>query len=277
MIDEDWLAANRANWDESVAAHLSHPSYDLTALRAGRGDLYPIENSEIGDVSGLRILHLQCHFGRDTLALAQRGAQVVGLDFSGEAVATATALAAELGLEDRVRFVQADVRDAVAALADEPPFDLVFTTWGVLMWLPDLARWAAIVAKMLKPRGHLYLAEAHPSAMVLGDGGTAGGRLPTAATPYFMRDVMVVDAASGYANDQPLDNARTYEWHHGLGEVVTALLGAGLALEWLREHDAVAWPLFDGLIEGKDGLFRWPETAWLPLSFSLRAGRAARS
>ena len=277
MDDEDWLAVNRANWDESVAAHLAHPSYDLTALRAGRGRLYPIEAGELGDVGGLRILHLQCHFGRDSLALAQQGAQVVGLDFSPEAVATASALAAELGLADRARFVCADVHDTAAALTGEPPFDVVFTTWGVLMWLPDLDRWARIVARMLKPGGWLYLAEAHPAAMVLGDGGVAGSRLPEAATPYFTRETLILESPAGYANDEPLENARTYEWHHGLGDVVTAVIAAGLRLDWLHEHDAVAWPLFGGLTEGEDGLWRWPGTAWLPLAFSLRAGKAPPS
>lgn len=277
MSDEDWLAVNRANWDESVAVHLTHPSYDLEALRAGRGRLYPIEAGELGDVDGLRILHLQCHFGRDSLALAQQGAFVVGLDFSPEAVATASALAAELGLSDRARFVCADVYDTVATLADEPPFDVVFTTWGVLMWLPDLPRWAAIVARMLKPGGWLYLAEAHPAAMVLGEGGVSGRRLPEAATPYFTREALILESPAGYANDQPLENARTFEWHHGLGDVVTTLIAAGLRIDWLHEHDAVAWPLFDGLVEAEDGLWRWPETAWLPLAFSLRAGRTAAS
>lgn len=274
MSDEDWLAVNRANWDESVAAHLDHPSYDLEALRAGRGRLHPIEAGELGDVSGLRLLHLQCHFGRDSLALAQQGARVTGLDFSSEAVATASALAAELGLSDRARFVCADVHDTVAVLADEPPFDIVFTSWGVLMWLPDLDRWADIVARMLAPGGRLYLAEAHPAAMVLGEGGVSGRRLPKAATPYFTREALILDSPAGYANDQPLENARTYEWHHGLDEVVTALIGAGLSLDWLHEHDAVAWPLFDGLVEGEGGLWRWPGTAWLPLAFSLSATRS---
>jgi len=273
MSDEDWLAVNRANWDESVAAHLSHPSYDLEPLRAGRGRLYPIEAGELGDVSGLRLLHLQCHFGRDSLTLAQQGAHVVGVDFSPEAVTTASALAAELGLSDRARFVCADVHDTLRALADEASFDVVFTTWGVLMWLPDLTRWAEIVAGMLKPGGWLYMAEAHPAAMVLGDSGVSGRRLPEAMTPYFAREAMTLDSPGGYANDRPLDNARTYEWLHGLGDIVSALSGAGLRIDWLHEHDAVAWPLFNGLVEGDDGLSRWPETAWLPLSFSLKASK----
>lgn len=271
---DEWLRANRANWDESVAAHLAHPSYDLTALREGRGRLYPIEEAELGPVAGLRILHLQCHFGRDTLALAQQGAEVVGLDLSGEAVAVAAVLAAELGLSDRARFVQADIYDALAAVGEAAAFDRVFVSWGALMWLSDLDRWAAIVAAFLKPGGWLYLAEAHPAAMVLGDGGTEGERLPCARTPYFHTGVLTFDDAVGYANeDQPLANARTYEWQHTLGAVVTALIGAGLRLEWLHEHDAVSWRMFDGLVEGPDGLFRWPDTAWLPLAFSLKANR----
>ncbi len=131
MSDADaanWRALNRANWDERVAVHLKPTGYDLASLRAGRGKLHPIEEAELGDVSGLKVLHLQCHFGADTLKLAQRGASVVGLDFSPAAIAAARALAAELGLADRARFVEADLYAAPEALPEPASFDRVFVT-----------------------------------------------------------------------------------------------------------------------------------------------------
>ena len=146
-----WREANRANWDERVGVHLSPGGYDLSALRAGRGRLNEIEEAELGEVCGLRILHLQCHFGKDSLALAQRGAEVVGLDFSHSAIESARKLATELGLVARTRFVEADVYDAQAAVSEPASFDRVFVTWGAISWLPDIARWAHIVAHFLKP------------------------------------------------------------------------------------------------------------------------------
>jgi 2-polyprenyl-3-methyl-5-hydroxy-6-metoxy-1,4-benzoquinol methylase len=109
MADAEWREANRANWDERVRVHLNGPGYDLSDLRAGRGRLHAIEEAELGPVDGLRVLHLQCHFGRDGLTLAQRGAEVVGLDFSHAAIEAANVLAAELGLAERARFVEADL------------------------------------------------------------------------------------------------------------------------------------------------------------------------
>ena len=140
--EQDWRRANRANWDERVAIHLGADCYDLGPLRAGAGRLNPIEEAELGPVEGLRVLHLQCHFGRDSLILAQRGARVVGLDFSEPAIAAARELAAELGLTELARFVVADLYDAPRAIPEPGAFDLVFVTWGAINWLPDIQRWA---------------------------------------------------------------------------------------------------------------------------------------
>ena len=137
----DWREANKANWDERTAIHLGPgSSYDLGPLRAGRGRLDAIVEAELGPVAGFRVLHLQCHFGKDTLTLAQRGAAAVaGLDFSASAIAAARRLAEELNLSDRARFVEADLYDAPRAIPEPGGFDLVFVSWGALPWLPDLA------------------------------------------------------------------------------------------------------------------------------------------
>ena len=274
MTDPDWRSANRANWDERVAIHLKAPGYELESLRAGRGRLNPIEEAEIGPLEGLRVLHLQCHFGRDSLILASRGARVVGLDFSKPAIATARQLADELGLTERARFVEADLYDAPSAIPEPGAFDLVFVTWGAINWLPDIRRWAQIVAHFLKPDGALYLAEGHPAALVLDDAAPGESAMPGWFAPYVSHEALVIDDPSDYADDTArLTHARTYEWLHPLGAIVTALIEAGLTLRWLHEHDAVPWRMFELLVQDAEGMYRWPERAWLPLAFSLRAER----
>jgi SAM-dependent methyltransferase len=272
----DWRAVNRAHWDELVEVHLGPRGYNLLDLRNGRGKLDAIVEAELPPVSGKRVLHLQCHFGRDTLTLAQRGAEVVGLDFSAPAIAAAGQLAQELGLQSRAHFVQADVYDAPKALPEPPGFDLVFVTWGAICWLPDIRRWAEIVASFVKPGGSLYLAEGHPTALVFDSStGSSDGR-PGYYVPYFLEGPLVRDNSHDYIDEAVrLKNARECTFMHPLGGVVTGLIEAGLTLNWLHEHDAIAWRMFDNLVAGTDGLYRWPSEPWLPLSYSLLASRSA--
>ena len=268
----DWLNANRANWDERVEYHIEAPSYDLSDLRAGSGKLHPIEARELGSVQGKRILHLQCHFGRDTLALAQQGAEVVGLDFSPAAVEAARKLAAELNLSASATFVEANVYDAPSALEGRALFDIVFVTWGSLCWLPDIGAWAKVVAHFLKPGGYLYLADAHPAAMVLEDVEPKAGRLPVLHLPYFTQGPIVEYDPTDYANPEArLKNAVTHEWTHSLSTILTGISQAGLRLEWFHEHPEVPWRMFADLVPRGGGLYGWPDKQWIPLSFSLKA------
>ncbi len=246
-----WREANRANWDERVAVHLQSPGYELTSLRAGRGRLNAIEEAELGPVDGLRILHLQCHFGRDSLTLAQRGAELVGLDFSRPAIATARRLAAELGLSGRARFVEADLYDAASAIP-ERGFDLVFTTWGTICWLPDIRRWADIIAQFLRPGGTLYFADGHPAACVFDDMAKLPCGMPSFFAPYFAGEPIVVVDPSDYADKAArLENATQYNWMHPLAEIIACLSGAGLRLEWLHEHPSVPWQMFGILVRAR--------------------------
>ena len=269
MSGDAWREANRANWDERVDVHLK--AYDLRALRAGHGTLHAIEEAELGPVAGLRVLHLQCHFGADTLALAQRGATVVGLDFSPAAIAAARKMADELGLAARARFVRADLYAAPDAIAEARAFDLVYSTWGTICWLPDIVRWGQVVAHFLKPGGAFYFADGHPAALVFDDETPGADGRPGFFAPYFLREALVIDEHRDYADPNArLVNTRTHQFMHPVANVVMALLDAGLRLEFLHEHDHVPWKMFSALVDDGAGEYRWPDRPWLPLSYSLR-------
>lgn len=261
MPDEDPLDLNRRWWDESAIDHFER-TYDLHLLRDGGETLYPIESVELpADLSGLRICHLQCHIGPDSLSLARRGADVVGVDFSPEAVARATQLAAEVGLADRTTFVESTVQDARRAL--DGAFDAVFVTWGALVWLPDMDEWAGIVHSLLRPGGWLYLAEHHPYAV--------GVAYPE--QPYGGGAAVRIDEPGDY-KDPAAERAHTVtiEYAHGLGDIVTALTAAGLRIDWLHEHLGLPWPLSKDLVLGDARLYRRPDS-FVPLSLSLHATR----
>ena len=267
---DEYFEANRRRWDEVVGIHTKSTTgaYRIAAFRDGAPVLGPIEADEIGDVSGKNVLHLQCHFGLDTLSLARLGATVTGFDFSSKALAAARALSAETGVPGT--FIEGNLYDAPALIDGQ--FDVVYVTWGAINWLPDIRRWAEIVAHFLKPGGYLYLLEGHPAILTLEQ--VEDGRLvPT--YPYFQGDEpLKFDEATTYTGDaDTLKNTRSYEWLHPVGEVVTALIDAGLTLDFLHEHDRLAWKLFPCMLDIEGGTMNRlpPEVPSLPLAFSLKA------
>lgn len=271
---QDWeerRAANRANWDERAAVHLRSRFYDVEGWLRDKPGPSRREAEALGDVAGLRLLHLQCHFGLDTLAWARAGARVTGLDFSPAAVAAARDIAERAGLAGRSDFVCADVYDAVEALG-HAEFDIVYVSLGALCWLPSVERWAAQVGALVAPGGRLYLHDGHPLAWALAD-----DRLEL-EHPYFEEpEPLTDDSGCTYTDsDGPLLNSRQYEWNHGIGETVSALIRHGLRLEWLVEHDWTVWPRFPWLVETPEGTWTAPTGRYrLPLSFSLLASRAS--
>lgn len=268
---DDWREANRARWDERVAIHTASDYYDQDRFRRARDVIRDFEVAEVGDVTGRSLLHLQCHFGQDTLSWAHRGAaRVVGLDFSEPAIETARELAAELGYgPDRAAFVAADVYDAAEAVPDDA-YDIVYTGIGALNWLPDLERWADTAASLVAPGGFLYLAEFHPLCDVLDD--ETGSRI---VHDYFSRDAWVDEVSGTYTDlEAPTVNNRSVEWQHPLGDVVSALAGAGLRIDFLHEHDMTMFQRFTALRRAEDGYYRFPgDRPRIPLMYSLRAGR----
>jgi SAM-dependent methyltransferase len=272
----DWRQLNQANWDERTAVHLGPRGYDLSSHRSGRGRLDAIVEAEIGDVAGLSILHLQCHLGDDSVALAQRGAKrVVGVDFSPPALDAARSLAAACGLAN-TRFVLSDVLATPAALPEEAgAFDLVFTSWGTICWLPDLEAWAAAIGFALRPGGALYFADMHPVARVFDDEGAAAAGFPGWRFPYFEHGPWHFDEAADYMDAEArLVNSRTVEFQHPLASILAALRRAGLRLDWLHEHPRLVWKPFAGCVRDAQGLWTWPDRPWLPLALSLRAVKA---
>jgi 2-polyprenyl-3-methyl-5-hydroxy-6-metoxy-1,4-benzoquinol methylase len=254
---------NRAWWDERVPLHVGSAFYDVKGFKAGGSTLRPCEVEEVGDVSGRSLVHIQCHFGLDTLSWARRGARVTGLDFSKPAIEAASALAAEVGLE--AEFVTASVYDAAGALGAHR-FDVVYTGLGALNWLPDLHRWANVIVDLLRPDGVLYLSEFHPITWVFGDD------QPTLENDYFQREPLAIEEPGTYADlDAPTEHNDTEEWQHTLGDIVSAVLDAGLTLELLHEHDYTLFPRWPFLNQ-VGTTYRIPAgRPRLPLMFSLRA------
>ncbi|MBK8157720.1 MAG: class I SAM-dependent methyltransferase [Rhodospirillaceae bacterium] len=269
---QETFAINQARWDEVVAIHVASPFYRVKEFLAGEDILLPIESAEIGDLRGKSLIHLQCHFGLDTLALARRGAQVTGLDFSANAIAAARDLAREARIE--ANFVEGNLYDAPALVPER--FDRAYVTWGAINWLPDINGWARVVAEMLKPGGELYLLEGHPFAFTLDQpdrelGSAAVGVLQP-AYDYFQTAPLVFDADTTYSGeDTKLRNTRTHEFVHGIGAILSALLEAGLSLTYFKEHDSLAWAMWPKMIEGPDRMYRMPASETnLPLSFSVK-------
>lgn len=268
----DYAAANRANWDERAAIHLADETgfYGVDAVRRGEDRLDPIAAAAIGDVRGLRIAHLQCHFGLDSIALARRGASVTGLDFSPVAIAAARQLAAETGAS--ARFVGGNVYDARQHL--EGDYDMVFVSWGAINWLDDITRWATAAASLLAPGGRILLAESHPAILCFD---WVEGRIAPAYDHRTPKDrPITAEGAQTYTGaEQELVNRRTYEWQHPLSDIIMALIGAGLTITGLTEHEALPWQLFGNMSRGVDGLYRLPEGhPALPLAFTLTARKA---
>ena len=263
-----YLQANRELWDEWTRINYQSDFYKVDAFRAGHSRLRAYEIEEVGPVEGKTLLHLQCHFGLDTLSWARLGATVTGADFSPAGIEQAHALAAELSLP--ATFVCADLYDLPALLPGS--FDIVYTSRGVLGWLPDIERWAQVVAHFLKPGGVFYITEIHPFAQVFDDDdGVTELRL---RYPYFTtREPLVFKPQGSYADRTARVKAEhEYAWNHSLGEIVTGLATSRLLVEFLHEFTFCEWPV-SFLLPGGDGRYRLPAEldGKLPLFFSLRA------
>ncbi|HUW55630.1 MAG TPA: class I SAM-dependent methyltransferase [Planctomycetota bacterium] len=262
---DDPLEVNREYWDELAELHVRSETYDVAGFKAGRNSLHDFERLAVGDVQGKRLLHLQCHFGLDTLSWARLGARVTGVDFSGKAIELARSLAGECGIE--ATFVCCDLDDLPGKLSGQ--FDVVFTSGGVLSWLPDLKRWGEVIAHFLRPGGLFYVRDFHPvghmfdaeaDTPVVTDTGL-GSREP----------VRWENEGASYAVAEGVKAPFHYEWAYSLSEVINALIQAGLRIESVREYPFCTFRWHRFLEESDDGFWRWPGGRPVPLMFSIRA------
>jgi SAM-dependent methyltransferase len=217
-------------------------------------------------------VHLQCHFGLDTLSLARRGASCVGLDFSPVAIKAAHELQAQTKLD--AAFVEGNVYDARALIDGD--FDLAYVTWGAINWLPDIARWAKVVASLLKPGGQVYLLEGHPSLLAFDE--YSAQLVPKYDWRTSLESPIVTDEDTTYTGDTAkVAHATAHEWVHPLSDIINAVIGAGMRLDYLHEHEELAWHFAPIMvpIEGKRRMWVLPQSfPRLPLSFSLKATKA---
>ena len=262
--------ANRLNWDDRVPIHLTSQKYeDFKSDPQKLSRVVEFDRAELGDVHGKSLLHLQCHIGRDTLSWAKLGATVTGVDFSPRAVEAARKLSEASGVPGR--FIESELYDAPTVLNDE--FDIVYTGVGAICWLPDIRRWAEVVAGFLKPGGVFYIREGHPVMWALDD--QREDEALVIGFPYFetAEPMRFDDEDTTYEGDgTKLDHHTIYTWNHGLGEIVSALLDVGLRIESLKEYRYCDWQALPTMQLSDDGRWRLPKNAErLPLMYSLRA------
>jgi SAM-dependent methyltransferase len=269
----DYRAVNRANWDERVPAHVASPDYQVDRFHTDPefiSGVVTFDLPRLGDISGLRGVHLQCHIGTDTISLARLGASMTGLDFSAPAIAQARSLAEQTGAD--ATFVESDVYSAPEALG-RGEFDLVFTGIGALGWLPSVRRWAEVVAALLRPGGRLFIREGHPMLWTLDDERTDD--LLVVDFTYFEREEPMVWEAGGtyVTTDAVFQHNVTHEWNHGLGEIISSLLDAGMRLTALTEHQSVPWEALPGRMRQiGGGEWQLADRPWrLPHSYTLQA------
>jgi SAM-dependent methyltransferase len=262
-----------ASWDERVPAHAASEGYQIDRFLADPAFLSKVvsfDRPRLGDISGQRGVHLQCHIGTDTISLARLGASMTGVDFSVPAIKQASGLAERTDAD--ATFVVSDVY-AAPDLIGQGSFDLVYTGIGALCWLPSVARWASVVASLLRPGGRLFIREGHPMLWALED--NRDDDLLVVRYPYFeLPEPMMFDEPGTYVpTDAEFTHNVTHEWNHGLGEIVTALLDAGLTITELTEHDSVPWEALPGLMERTEqDEWRRADRPWrLPHSYTLQA------
>ena len=266
---DEYLKANRANWNQMVGVHLRSAYYDVAGFKAGATSLCPIERAEVAEVSGKTLLHLQCHLGLDTLSWARAGANATGLDFSSKAITAARGLSRETGLA--ARFFEGDLYQAPTLIDGQ--FDVVFTSWGTIVWLPDIVRWARVVAHFVASGGLFYILDEHPLAMIRV--AAEDGHPVPQDDEFTTWEPLSSDGSISYTGDPIPSSPAGYEWIHLLPSIMAALTDAGLEIEFLHEHAVTGWQQFGDLVRSEDGMWYLPEgNATLPLSFSIRATKS---
>ncbi|HMY84983.1 MAG: methyltransferase domain-containing protein [Saprospiraceae bacterium] len=265
---DNYLEINRRLWDAKTAYHLNSEFYDVKTFLDGRNSLTEIELALLGDISGRSVLHLQCHFGQDTISLSRMGASATGVDFSSKAIETARQLAQESG--STAQFICSDIYDLPNQM--DKKFDLVFTSFGVIGWLPDLKKWAEVIAHFLKPGGKFIFAEFHPVAWMFDN------NFSSIQYNYFNVEAIREEAVGTYADrDAPIRN-ESITWNHSLSETLNALIESGLEIKHFEEFDFSPFNCFNEMILSDDQKFRIRQLDnKIPLTFALTAVKKIRN
>ncbi len=262
MDNQKYFEANKELWNQRTAVHKDSSFYNLEGFKKGESVLTPIELKEVGDVNGKTLLHLQCHFGMDSLDWARRGATVTGVDLSDDAIRLAKEINDELDLD--ARFICCNVLDTSLHVQDQ--FDIVFTSYGTIGWLPDLEPWAQMIAERLKPGGFFYIAEFHPVVWMFDDDFTH------IKYSYENRELIVTENNGTYTDRGADIKGKEYSWNHSISEVLNALIGAGLKIESFNEYMYSPYPCFNNVTETADG--NWHIKGMegkIPMVYTVRA------
>jgi 2-polyprenyl-3-methyl-5-hydroxy-6-metoxy-1,4-benzoquinol methylase len=262
MKNSEKFETNRKTWNAKVAIHAESEFYDLANFRKGKTSLNKYEIETLGNISKKRLLHLQCHFGQDTLSLARMGAKCTGVDISDEGIKLAKQLNTELKLN--ASFVCCNVLDTSKYVSEK--FDIVFTSYGTIGWLPDLKPWAEMISGRLKPGGFFYIVEFHPIAWMFDYTLSP----PIMKYAYHKKEAIYEEYEGTYANKDSKMISKEYGWNHSLGEVITSLSEVGLNIDYLKEHDASPYDIFPGLVKNTDGMFELINKMY-PLIFEVKA------
>ncbi|UCG00803.1 MAG: class I SAM-dependent methyltransferase [Candidatus Heimdallarchaeota archaeon] len=266
---KEYIKINKKRWEELATIHFKSEFYNVEKFKEGGISISDLEINEVGDVKGKKLLHLQCHFGKDTLSWARLGAHVTGVDFSSRAIELARQLSAEIGIE--ATFIQSDIYDLDRTSLKQNCFDIVFTSNGAIYWLPDLKKWAQFISHFLKLGGFFYILDSHPTGNIFDD--ECENDL-IVRYPYFHQEKpLEFDEEGSYADERTkLTNTKEYGWAHDMGSIVNSLIEAGLRIDFVHEYPFVAWKMLPFLEQKGDGWWHLPERfQQVPLTFSLKA------
>lgn len=258
----NYFEVNKATWNKKVAIHAQSEMYNMKAFKKGETSLMPYELKALNDVNGKSLLHLQCHFGQDTLSWSRRGAKCVGVDLSDEGIKLAEQLNNELNLD--AEFVCCNVLDTSKHISET--FDIVFTSYGTITWLPDLKPWAKMIAERLKVGGTFYIVEFHPIVWMFD---YMDGKAEM-KYHYNNKEVIYDEYEGTYANQNSKMVSKEYGWNHGLSEVVNALIEAGLQIDYLNEYDESPYDVFPDLIKSESGMYKMKNQLF-PMIFEIKA------
>lgn len=261
-ISTDYISTNKELWNKRTAVHVTSDFYDVPGFLKGSTSLKEIELALLGDVMRQDILHLQCHFGQDTLSLARMGARVTGIDLSDAAIHQANEFTKQLQLENSARFICCDLYSAPTYLTGT--FDRVFTSYGTIGWLPDLDKWAAVVNHFLKPGGYFIMADFHPVLWMMDDNFTA------ITYDYFNTETIIEETEGTYTNRSSNIQNKSYSWNHPLSEIITALTEQGLQLQVLQEFDYSPYNCFNNTVEKEGRFYIKGMEGKLPMVYALK-------